>query len=747
MSEILNTVLEMSLYGSIAIALVILFRLIFKKVPKKTMILIWSIVAFRLICPFNFDTGLGIANLISQKQQTSQITSAEAKSTATEVSPASRHAAPDIPVNVRNRHVPSAKNSEAPKTNAVQETSLNIKTADVVCAVWFTGMAAFLLYAITSAVKTTLIIRGFRRKDGYLESDKISTPFTVGVIKPTICIPSYLDEGEKEYMLLHEKIHLKNHDPAIKCLALGILCIHWFNPVVWIAYRLLLSDLEMRCDEKVVDIMGDTIKKDYCLSLVNHSVAEQRFQPVSAAFARKTFGGMEVKMRIKNLLKYKKTPVITSVLLLAFASTSTFVLSSCASGKSDAKDRTRSVQETTQASLEALSAKLDNDDEAEDTTTQIEEEETEITKQGTLIGEEAYIDPDQITEDYNGIPVYFYEETRTFKDSFLSSYNVDEYINNLNAKEIRYINFCTDGVLTIAFSTDDSDLATFSLAPNVDFSSLEEFDEYYSMKTYNSEYLGFQFKPENEIICWPLFQSRDKENALQNEYINPEDVEFLNYPEASETDTGYRKVYTYDPDKKVSILIEYDKENRTVSCTDYMTGFPKYTVEEEDLDPAENYIDLGFTVEYIDGVLVVWSESEERSLSKEWKDEVLDKYGIEQIDHWIGDNATLTEIYLGYPGDITARGYYSDDGILKQTYSTFEFNKQFSTLKFFDKYYSYESDYIDFDDREDNTRSVVTDTGFRKTCEYCETNKLNCLVEYIADESIVVTTVFMPDEY
>ena len=184
-------------------------------------------------------------------------------------------------------------------------------------------------------------------------------------------------------------------------------------------------------------------------------------------------------MRIKNLLKYKKTPVITSVLLLAFASTSTFVLSSCASGKSDAKDRTRSVQETTQASLEALSAKLDNDDEAEDTTTQIEEEETEITKQGTLIGEEAYIDPDQITEDYNGIPVYFYEETRTFKDSFLRSYNVDEYINNLNAKEIRYINFCTDGVLTIAFSTDDSDLATFSLAPNVDFSSLEEFDEYY----------------------------------------------------------------------------------------------------------------------------------------------------------------------------------------------------------------------------------------------------------------------------
>lgn len=743
MSEILNTVLEMSLYGSIAIVIVILFRLIFKKLPKKTMILIWSIVAFRLICPFNFDTGLGIASLIPQKQ-TTQVTTSETKSTPAATFPASKRTTPVDPVNLRNRHVSEVKNAESQKateTKTVHETkTVNIKPMDVACVVWITGMAAFSVYVIATAVKTTVITKRFRRKDGYLESDEISTPFTVGILKPTICIPSNLDEGEKDYMLLHEKIHLKNHDPAIKCLALGILCLHWFNPIVWIAYRLLLSDLEMRCDEKVVDIMGDTIRKDYCLSIVNHSVEEPGFQPVSTAFARKTFGGMEVKMRIKNLIKYKKTPVITSVLLLAFAGASTFALSSCATGKEDAKKEAKATHATIQASLESLSAKLDNEEKAEETeaieeTTKIEEEETEIIKVDD--GERIY-DPDLLSEDHNGIPVYFYEETRAWKDTFMSSYDVDTYINNIDAKEINAIAFYTDGVATIKFTTDDVSYASFTLAPNVEFSSLEEFDEYYSMKTYYTEYLGFISKPENEIVSWPALSSRDKEELLKNEFVKPEDVDFLNYPEASETDTGYQKVYTYDSDKKICVLFEYDKENKTVSCTDYMTGFPEYS-EDEDSDPIENLIKMGFNVEEIDGVPVVWVE--EDYTSKEWKETVLDTYGIEKVKGWVDDDMTITELYLGYSGIVTIRGYKDDNGKPIDWYYDIVFGIDFSSLREFDEYYTYANEDAEptrVDEIGHTTRSVTTDRGYKKTFTDTKTGIFDYYLEYIAEDSAAI---------
>ena len=141
-----------------------------------------------------------------------------------------------------------------------------------------------------------VLSRLFKRSGRYLESETIHTPFIIGFIKPRICVPSSLDVNEKDYMLLHEHIHVKNHDALIKSFALMLLCLHWFNPFVWLAFRLAMSDLEMRCDEEVVDILGDRIRKEYCLSIVNHAVADNNFRVFTTAFAKKSIGRMEIKM-------------------------------------------------------------------------------------------------------------------------------------------------------------------------------------------------------------------------------------------------------------------------------------------------------------------------------------------------------------------------------------------------------------------------------------------------------------------
>lgn len=95
---------------------------------------------------------------------------------------------------------------------------------------------------------------------------------------PVIVLPSLIDRSEREYLICHEKVHIKNKDNLARALGLIIVCIHWFNPLVWIAYKLMYNDLEMRVDEEVIDTIGNEIKKDYCMSIVNHAPAHSRSQ-------------------------------------------------------------------------------------------------------------------------------------------------------------------------------------------------------------------------------------------------------------------------------------------------------------------------------------------------------------------------------------------------------------------------------------------------------------------------------------
>ena len=335
----------MSAYGSIAVLLVLVLRVLFRKVPKKTVVLFWIVAAIRLVCPFNFETPMSLLNLAPQTVRSSldpsgaddvqKVRVAEAPHESTET---------DEPV---WEQVTVMNDSEGAygfslETEAGAETAANplseaatgdtgVTVSGIVFLVWVLGAAAVVIYVTVGFMRTNrLVARLFRRSGRYLESERISTPFVYGIFSPKICVPASLDVSEKDYMLLHEQIHVKNHDALIKAFAIVVLCLHWFNPLVWVAVRLCMSDLEMRCDEEVVDILGERIRKDYCLSIVNHAAEDSGIRAFTTAFAKKSISRMEIKMRIKNLINYKKVSKLTTLTVLITALAATLILTSCA---------------------------------------------------------------------------------------------------------------------------------------------------------------------------------------------------------------------------------------------------------------------------------------------------------------------------------------------------------------------------------------------------------------------------------
>lgn len=314
MDTILQKVIEMSLYGSIAILLVILFRMVFRKYSKKLTLLFWVIVAVRLICPFNFSSSLSLMNLIPSKTQTEKYHIVQVEKAA------------EIPAKVRTQ---KSISDNAPKAKKMPAVSIDPERA--LFLLWAGGTAVLLSYAGVRYFKVKRFVNGCRKSsDGlYLESDSTDTPFVAGVLKPRICIPSHIENNEREYLLLHEQTHIKNHDGIIKTFGFLVVCIHWFNPLVWLSYVMLCSDLEMRCDEEVIEKLGSDIKKDYCRSIIMHSVREPSALPGNTAFSGFGLGAMEVKMRINNLLRQKKISKTASVFALCATIGLTAVLTAC----------------------------------------------------------------------------------------------------------------------------------------------------------------------------------------------------------------------------------------------------------------------------------------------------------------------------------------------------------------------------------------------------------------------------------
>ena len=284
LEKIFLQILNMSFTASFVIILVLIARQLLKRSPKILSYALWGVVLFRLICPFSFESMFSLlpakTNPISQ-----DIVYAPIPTIDTGI-PAINHTV--------NQLLPAA-------TPDASVNPLQIWVF-IGSAVWLMGIAVLLIYSIFSLVKLQKRLKNAaHEKDNIYLAEHLDTPFVMGIIRPKIYLPASLTEGEKRYILLHEQMHIRRFDHVVKIISFFTLCLHWFNPLVWIAFFISGKDMEMSCDEAVIKQLGSDVKKEYSSSLLTLATGKRIIGGSPLAF-----GEGDTKGRIKNVLNYKK---------------------------------------------------------------------------------------------------------------------------------------------------------------------------------------------------------------------------------------------------------------------------------------------------------------------------------------------------------------------------------------------------------------------------------------------------------
>ncbi|MBO7739533.1 MAG: hypothetical protein J6S18_04100, partial [Oscillospiraceae bacterium] len=303
MESVFSLILNMSLTASWVIAAILLIRLLLKKAPKKYSYALWLVAAFRLVCPVSIESAFSLFNLRFSLGKTVGVTLRDVPthSVSDYIPPAQNvTVTPDI---IPNPTPGFADNlpvvPSVPAAPTVTEPAITLM--GILAVIWCAGTAALLIYGVVSYIKlkrqmSTAVLL----EDNIRQAAGIRSPFILGFIRPKIYIPYHLSDAELSYVLAHERYHLKRGDHIVKPLAFLILVIHWFNPLVWLAFHLMVKDMEMSCDEKVL-AQDESIRKDYSSTLL--SFAAGRSFPAPSPLS---FGEGSVKSRIKNVLNWKK---------------------------------------------------------------------------------------------------------------------------------------------------------------------------------------------------------------------------------------------------------------------------------------------------------------------------------------------------------------------------------------------------------------------------------------------------------
>lgn len=287
MAAVFLKLLNLSISASWLVLAVLVLRLISKRSPKWVNVLLWGIVALRLVLPFSIESALSL------------IPSAETVSPAVvQFDPA-----PTITsgVNIIDNAVNPSLSEHFAAVPTASVTPLYVWT-EIAGWVWLIGLGAMLLYALVSylRLRRRVSVSLCVRENIYL-CDAISSPFILGVVKPCIYLPSGLDEVQRQNVLSHEQAHLARRDHWWKPLGFALLAVYWFNPVLWLAYALLCRDIELACDERVIRTMDESAVKTYSTVLLACSMPRKAVITCPLAF-----GEVGVKERVKNALRYKK---------------------------------------------------------------------------------------------------------------------------------------------------------------------------------------------------------------------------------------------------------------------------------------------------------------------------------------------------------------------------------------------------------------------------------------------------------
>ena len=300
---------NMSLTASVAIVLVILLRLLLKKAPKVISYALWGVVLFRLLCPVSIGSNFSVYNLFdAPAQESGTITSVIEYIPSNIVHTEYPSVALPVPgiSDVINEALPQGREQLVADP---LEAPMSITTY-----VWMMGVLVMAIYSIVSYVrlrrKLSVVVP---LRDNIFITDDIKSPFVVGLFRPKIYLPCNLGDKEQEYIILHEQHHIKRLDHVMKALAFLALAIHWFNPLVWVAFILASKDMEMSCDEAVIRKIGGDVRADYSASLLTLATGRRIIAGTPLAF-----GEGDTKGRINNLSKWKK-PAVWVVLIAVVA--------------------------------------------------------------------------------------------------------------------------------------------------------------------------------------------------------------------------------------------------------------------------------------------------------------------------------------------------------------------------------------------------------------------------------------------
>lgn len=301
MNELFLKIINMSISASWLVLVVLILRFVLKKALKWVNILLWGIVAIRLICPFSFESALSL--IPSAETFPEKVISGPSFDVQTGITP------------VDNRINDYLGDRYFEGVTVPANNGNNIMT--ILTIVWTIGILLLVAYTVISYWRLRRKVdTAVRYKDNIFQSENVKSPFVLGIIKPRIYLPFNMNGQDLEHVVAHEQAHIHRKDHWWKPFGFLLLTIHWFNPLVWLAYVLLCRDIELACDEKVIKELGNEQRADYTQALVACSVNRRMIAACPLAF-----GEVGVKDRVKSVMNYKKPAfwgVVLAVIVCVF---------------------------------------------------------------------------------------------------------------------------------------------------------------------------------------------------------------------------------------------------------------------------------------------------------------------------------------------------------------------------------------------------------------------------------------------
>ena len=308
-SPIFMKICNMSLTATYCIAAVILLRFLLRKQPKIFSYLLWSVVLFRLLCPISVTGSYSLLRMDTDMISQENLSGFKG---ARIVALLNRDSVMDGDMPEVNGDGINDIRDVAAESGFYQREAAELlhKIFTVGGWIWLAGAALLIGYSVWTTLRFRKYLQGASQvENNVFEMVGLATPFVFGIARPQIYLPAHIQAEERKFVLEHEYVHVARKDYLVKILAWGTVCIHWFNPMVWLAYKLMEKDMEMSCDEGVIRKLGYDVRKEYSNALLSLSCDRLKLGGCPIAF-----GEGAVKSRVQNILSYHKKAVAAIVL-------------------------------------------------------------------------------------------------------------------------------------------------------------------------------------------------------------------------------------------------------------------------------------------------------------------------------------------------------------------------------------------------------------------------------------------------